>query len=171
MNRKARLTARFCYVLAWSVVVGIVAGCAERGDASAGKDTLSAPAVASGDTFAMTVYKSPTCGCCTKWVEHLGKNGFRVTAIDREDMESIKKQHGVGDIVASCHTAIVEGYVVEGHVPAADVYRLLRERPAIAGLAVPGMPMGSPGMEGSRTDKYDVIAFDRDGATRVFASH
>jgi hypothetical protein len=83
----------------------------------------------------------------------------------------IKAKHGVTDQLASCHTATIGGYVVEGHVPAADVQRLLRERPSIVGIATPGMPMGSPGMEGSRVDRYDVLAFDRSGGTRVFASH
>lgn len=173
MARKARAALRFSYVIGLSVLLSIVGACAEAGDASAVKDTSSSPvpSLASSDAFEVTVYKSPTCVCCAKWVEHLGQNGFRVTAIDRDDMESVKKQHGVRDDVASCHTAIVEGYVVEGHVPADDIYRLLRERPAVVGLAAPGMPAGSPGMEGARKDNYDVIAFDRDGAKRVFASH
>lgn len=123
--------------------------------------------------LAATVYKSPTCGCCAAWVDHLRANGFRVTTVDREDLAPVKAAHGVGEHLASCHTTLVGGYVVEGHVPAADIRRLLRERPAVAGIAVPGMPTGSPGMEvpGARADRYDVVSFDRAGATRVFASH
>ena len=107
----------------------------------------------------ITVYKSPTCGCCTKWVDHLRASGFNVTAHDTADMASVKAKLGVPDGMASCHTAVVSGYVIEGHVPAADIQRLLEEKPKVAGLAVPGMPMGSPGMEGSRTDKYEVLTF------------
>ena len=118
----------------------------------------------------ITVYKSPTCGCCTKWVDHLTASGFKVTAHDTTDMASVKTSLGVPDGMASCHTAVVNGYVVEGHVPAADIRRLLEEKPAVTGLAVPGMPMGSPGMEGTRTDKYDVLAFGK-GKAAVFARH
>ena len=119
------------------------------------------------------VYKSATCGCCSKWVEHLQANGFTVRTTNREDLAGLKAKHGVPRRVQSCHMAVVNGYVVEGHVPAADVQRLLKERPAIVGLAVPGMPIGSPGMEmpGRKAQPFDVIAFDKDGQTRVFASH
>lgn len=119
----------------------------------------------------VTVYKSPTCGCCSKWVDHLKSAGFQVKAIDREDMDEIKALNGVTDALASCHTALVGGYVVEGHVPAADIQRLLKEKPKVAGLAAPGMPMGSPGMEGSHKDAYDVVTFDKAGRTRVWAKH
>lgn len=119
------------------------------------------------------VFKSPTCGCCSKWVEHLQANGFTVRTTNREDLADLKAKHGVPRRVQSCHMAVVNGYVVEGHVPAADVQRLLKERPAIVGLAVPGMPIGSPGMEmpGRKAQPFDVLAFDKDGQTRVFASH
>ena len=119
------------------------------------------------------VYKSPTCGCCALWVKHLEQAGFTTRVTETEDVASIKKQRGVPARAQSCHTAVVDGYVLEGHVPAADVQRLLRERPAIAGLAVPGMPIGSPGMEvpGQRPQAYDVVAFDKQGQTRVYASH
>ena len=123
------------------------------------------------DTSTLVVYKSPSCGCCANWVEHMREHGFKVAVHDMEDVSPVKAKHGVTDQLASCHTATIGGYVVEGHVPAADVQRLLRERPAIAGIATPGMPMGSPGMEGDRVDRYDVMAFDRTGSTRVFASH
>ena len=116
------------------------------------------------------VYKSPTCGCCTKWVDHLRDNGFSVTVTEMKDMTPIKLENGVPRKLASCHTAIAEGYIVEGHVPAADVRRLLTERPKISGLAVPGMPIGSPGMEGPRPERYQVLSFGVDG-TRVFSEH
>lgn len=121
----------------------------------------------------VTVYKSPACECCGKWVEHLRNSGFRVTTVDREDVTPVKEQYGVSEQLASCHTAIVDGYVVEGHVPAEDIKRLLRERPAVTGIAASGMPVGTPGMEmpGNPGEPYDVVSFDRQGKTRVFASH
>jgi hypothetical protein len=126
---------------------------------------------ATADSMTVTVYKSPTCGCCKAWVDHMREAGFTVVAIDTNDVSGIKHQHGVTGDLGSCHTALVGGYVLEGHVPAADVKRLLAERPKVTGLAVPGMPMGSPGMEGMYSDKYDVVAFDRSGGRSVFASY
>ncbi len=123
------------------------------------------------DLEPITVYKSPTCGCCVKWVRHLQDHGFKVAAINREDMNSVKSAAGIPRRLASCHTAIIDGYVIEGHVPAADIKRLLKERPDVAGLTVPGMPMGSPGMEGPRQDRYDVLTFTREGDTTVFSSY
>lgn len=119
----------------------------------------------------ITVYKSATCGCCNKWVDHLRDAGFKVTAHNRQDMNEIKKTHGVKYQHRSCHTAVVEDYVVEGHVPAEDIRRLLDGRPAISGLAVPGMPMGSPGMEGHYKDPYEVIAFKKGGRDSVFSRY
>jgi len=105
-------------------------------------------------------------------MEHLRKHGFEVTGRDTSDMRGAKATGGVPVRLQSCHTAFVNGYVVEGHVPAADIQRMLDEKPKIAGIAVPGMPIGSPGMEmGNRVDRYDVIAFNRDGSTRIFAKH
>ena len=120
---------------------------------------------------AITVYKDPDCGCCKKWIEHLQKHGFKVTSHDTRDMAAIKANFGVKSDLQSCHTAIVNGYVVEGHVPAAEIQRMLKQRPKIAGLAVPGMPSGSPGMENGMSDRYSVIAFDTKGGTKVFARH
>lgn len=121
---------------------------------------------------AVAVFKDPNCGCCKEWIEHLRKHAFRVTAKDTSDVSGIKRSGRVPPQLASCHTAFVNGYVIEGHVPAQDIKRLLKEKPKVAGLAVAGMPVGSPGMEmGNRRDKYDVIAFTRDGSTRVFAKH
>ncbi|MCB1758398.1 MAG: DUF411 domain-containing protein [Gammaproteobacteria bacterium] len=119
----------------------------------------------------ITVYKSATCGCCGKWVEHMQEAGFKVTTHNRDDMNQIKQQHGVAYKLRSCHTAVVDGYVLEGHVPAGDIVRLLKERPAVDGLAVPGMPMGSPGMEGNYSDPYDVIAFTKGEPNRIFERH
>jgi hypothetical protein len=118
-----------------------------------------------------TVYKSATCGCCKKWVEHLQAAGYKVTAHDVPDVNVYKKKYGVPDALGSCHTAVVtSGYVVEGHVPADLIDRLVAQRPKdIVGLAVPGMPQGSPGMETGVVDKYEIIAFDKAGKTRVFA--
>jgi hypothetical protein len=119
----------------------------------------------------ITVYKDASCGCCKSWIEHLIKHGYRVDAKDSDDMTEIKRSLGVPEALTSCHTAVVNGYLIEGHVPAADIARLLKTKPKIAGLAVPGMPMGSPGMEGPRKQKYDVLSFDKAGKTKVFASY
>jgi hypothetical protein len=116
------------------------------------------------------VYKSPTCGCCEKWVEHLRAEGFTVRTNDVPDVTPIKLENGVSPELSACHTAFVGGYVVEGHVPASDIRRLLAERPAVAGLAVPGMPVGSPGMEGPRPVPYEVMSFGAQGV-RVFSKH
>lgn len=118
-----------------------------------------------------TVYKTPTCGCCTAWMDHLKTHGFEVNSVDLRDLTQVKQRHGVTRELASCHTAVIEGYVIEGHVPAEDIKRLLETRPDVAGLAVPGMPMGSPGMEGPVSQSYDVLSFDKAGATKVFSRH
>lgn len=126
-------------------------------------------AVAPGTGVPITVYASPTCGCCHEWVAHLRGNGFDVMVVDRPDVTPIKRQFGVPDSLWSCHTAMMHSYAVEGHVPADLLLRLVRERPALAGLAVPGMPRGSPGMEGVGKEPYRVLAFTRTGATSVYA--
>ena len=117
----------------------------------------------------MVVYKSPTCGCCVKWVEHMQNAGFTVESRDMRDMGSIKKQLGIPSVASSCHTAVIDGYVIEGHVPAQYVQKLLRERPDIPGIAVPGMPIGSPGMEVPNAKPYEVVTFSKDTLTGVFA--
>jgi len=121
-------------------------------------------------TKKVVMYKSPNCECCTGWAEHLRQEGFTVEINKREDMDVIKTKFGVSDKLASCHTAIVDGYVIEGHVPAADVERLLKERPDIVGLTAPGMPMKSPGMQkvGQKPQGYSVLAFDKAGNTTVY---
>ena len=148
---------------AWlkTVAVGVAA-------VAVGRPLAALPA----DT-AITVYKDPTCGCCKTWVSHLQSNGFKVTAVDRNDMNALKDSLGVPTALRSCHTAVVGKLIVEGHVPATDVRKAMtRVSKSMIGVAVPGMPVGSPGMEmGGRTDRYEVIAFDASGATKVFATH
>ena len=122
--------------------------------------------------YQMTVYKSPTCGCCKEWSTYMGEAGFAVRNVETDDVDAVKSEHGLTDAsLKSCHTAIIGGYVIEGHVPAADVNRLLAERPAIVGLSAPGMPMMSPGMASREPKDYDVIAFDEAGNTRVWSSY
>ncbi len=128
-----------------------------------------APA-ASAEPVEVHVYKSPTCGCCEKWIDHLRGNGFKVRATDVPDVTPIKQENGIPLELSACHTAFVGGYVVEGHVPAADVRKLLAERPDVEGLAVPGMPIGSPGMEGPNPETYQVLSFGSQGV-RVFSKH
>jgi hypothetical protein len=111
----------------------------------------------------ITIHKDPTCGCCSGWVEHLQKGGFGTKVMDTMDLDTLKKRLGVPDDLAACHTAEIAGYIIEGHVPVAALKRFLAERPNASGLAVPGMPMGAPGMEGGRPEKYDVILFSPDG--------
>ena len=133
--------------------------------------TLIACAEAAAATV-VEVVKSPYCGCCTQWVEHLRASGFEVRVTDIEDVTPTARRLGVPDDLRSCHTASAGGYAIEGHVPAADIRRLLAERPDAAGIAVPGMPIGSPGMEqGERRQRYATILFGRDGSRRLFAQH
>lgn len=122
---------------------------------------------------AIEVYKDAACGCCSQWVEHLKSNGFTPTSTNVDDLDAVKMKYKVPRPAQSCHTGVVEGYVIEGHVPASEIQRLLKERPAIAGLAVPAMPVGSPGMEvpGVKAQPYDVLALHKDGTTTVFASY
>lgn len=126
---------------------------------------------APAETLEVTVYKSATCGCCNDWIKHLKANGFAVKAHNVQNLDQIKRQNGVSPRLAACHTARVGDYVIEGHVPAQDIKRLLAEKPAVAGLAVPGMPAGSPGMEGPRKDPYNVYTFKKDGSSDVYARH
>ncbi len=117
----------------------------------------------------ITVYKDPGCQCCVKWIKHLSANGFVSTVHDVADMDTIKRTMGVPRALQSCHTAVVDRYVIEGHVPADVIKKFLQAKPASLGLAAPGMPKGSPGMEVGATDHYDVVAFERDGSSRVYA--
>ncbi len=134
-------------------------------------DRMHAAAPAPKPTI--VVFKDPSCGCCKKWVAHLEASGYKVMAVDTSDMAAVKRALGVDAKLASCHTAMVGGYVIEGNVPAADIDRLLKDKPKVAGLAVPGMIVGTPGMEmaGSKGEKYDVLAFQKNGTTSVYAKH
>ncbi|HEX8030668.1 MAG TPA: DUF411 domain-containing protein [Vicinamibacterales bacterium] len=121
----------------------------------------------------VTVYKTSSCGCCKLWVDHMKANGFDVQAMDvsAADVRAVSKAAGLKDDGTSCHTSKIGSYTVEGHVPADDIKRMLKEKPAIAGLAAPGMPQGSPGMEQGSKEPYDVIAFTKDGKSTVYAKH
>jgi hypothetical protein len=155
----------------WTAIAAVAATVTVGIAAATGSGTAPVPpSAASAQSVEVTVWKSPTCGCCSKWVEHMAAAGFKVTARDTSDMQAVKRRLAVPDAMGSCHTAVVQGYVIEGHVPAADIQRLLREKPKVTGLAVPGMVTGSPGMEGGRSDPYEVVAFG-DGKTSVFARH
>ena len=120
----------------------------------------------------MQVYKTETCGCCDDWIDHVKEAGFKVESTNLRDLNSKKQELGLPYELASCHTAVIDGYIIEGHVPASDIQRLLQERPRISGLTVPGMPHGSPGMETGRVDPYEVLAFDLDEQTlEVWSSY
>ncbi|MGE3710874.1 MAG: DUF411 domain-containing protein [Hyphomicrobiaceae bacterium] len=129
---------------------------------------VTASTTRSADRPMMKVWKDPNCGCCGAWVSHLNRNGLRTRVMDVADMRSIKSRFGVPAGLGSCHTAEIDGYVIEGHVPALAISRLLKERPAGTGLSVPGMPIGSPGMEGGTPEIYDVVLFGANGSS-VFA--
>ena len=132
------------------------------------------PSVARAKSASIQVWKTPTCGCCRAWVEHLKQAGFDVSATDiyQDAFDQVKDRLGVPIMLRSCHTAEIGGYVVEGHVPAADIKLLLEYAPKIVGIAVPGMPLGSPGMEmGDEIEPYATVAFDETGPTAIFARH
>jgi hypothetical protein len=130
-------------------------------------------AIAAADPKTMTIYMSPTCGCCAKWVDHVKAAGFTTVVHQDEDMETVKDSLGVPKDLRSCHTALVEKYLIEGHVPAADITSLLVKRPRAAGLAAPGMPASSPGMAvpGQPHEPYEVVLFRQDGSSEVYAKH
>ncbi len=123
------------------------------------------------DGVTVEMYQNPACGCCSKWAAHMEAAGFTVEIHKTDQLNSIKEREGLTAATAGCHTSKVDGYLVEGHVPAREVARLLSERPDIKGITVAGMPMGSPGMEGGRRDRYDVLSIDNEGNTAVFASY
>jgi hypothetical protein len=148
-------------------VLGAVAVAAMTVPVGAG---LSAQQKAAAAPIPIKVYKTATCGCCAKWVDHLRANGFVADVTNLTDLKEIKAKYKVPPAAESCHTAIVNGYVVEGHVPASEVHKLLKQRPAALGLAVPGMPMGSPGMEGPGAKPYDVLTIDKAGKLSVFST-
>ena len=119
----------------------------------------------------MTVYKTSTCGCCAKWVDHLKQNGFDVTVQNVPNTAEYRQKFGVPEKLASCHTGVVNGYAIEGHVPATDIKQLLKTAPKAKGLAAPGMPAGSPGMEAPHSDAYSVLLFDAKGESTVFKQY
>jgi hypothetical protein len=175
INRRQRIA------LIVAAVAGIV-GCSKEPvpQAAASATPAAAPAATTdanpatlasnnGDLIPIKVYKDPQCGCCKEWVKNLEANGFKVETMDMPDLSMIKEKYAVKPEIQACHTAIVGGYVVEGHVPADLIKQMLKEKPAIAGLAVPGMPQGSPGMEGATKERYNVLTFDRAGRTTVYA--
>lgn len=148
LGRRALLTG--------ATALGLTAGCARAAAAE------------------LTVYKTPWCGCCGGWVTHMRRAGFAPKVVEVEDLAPVRQKYGIPFTLSSCHTGVVAGYVVEGHVPPADVARLLRERPKALGLAVPGMPLGSPGMEqpGGAMERFQtLLLLDRSGRTRPFATH
>ena len=133
---------------------------------------IKAENLSAGKPVDIVVYRSPTCECCGKWIEHLKKNNFNVQEIVTDDVQTIKNKYGVPEAMASCHTAIADGYVIEGHVPANDIMKLLKSKPKIIGIAVPGMPMGTPGMEmGDRKDAFNVMSFDKENRYEIFSSY
>ena len=133
--------------------------------------TASRAATAQGTRLSMVVYKSPTCGCCGKWIEHIEANGIAVEVKNMDDLTPIKQQYKVTSALQSCHTALIDGYVIEGHVPASDIKRLLAEKPKVVGLTIPGMPQSAPGMDLTPFKPYDVLSFDAKGSAKVFAKH
>ena len=141
------------------VLIGAMAGAAFGGAAAAQTPRR------------ITVYKTPWCDCCGGWVDHMRQAGWTAQVIERDDLAPIRASHGIADRLASCHTAVVGRYAIEGHVPTADVARLLRERPDARALTVPGMPIGSPGMEGDRREPFSSLLILADGSTGVFARH
>jgi hypothetical protein len=150
-------------------VVGAVLALLVFGSVRGSTHLPPAPSTRALSADSVTVFKSPTCGCCADWVDHMRENGFAVRVRDTSDVTVVKNALGVPQPLRSCHTAQIGRYVFEGHVPADLIQRLLAERPAVHGLAVPGMPSGSPGMENGRKDAYQVLTFDARGQTTVYA--
>lgn len=154
------------------ILLALLAACAPPAvDTPAATSPL--PAHSPGEITLMKVFRSPSCGCCEGWIANMKENGFVVRVEDAPEMTVVKNQYKVPLTLQSCHTATVDGYIIEGHVPMTEIKRLLHERPDVAGLAVPGMPIGSPGMEqpGTADQAYDVLTFDRNGNTAVYASY
>jgi hypothetical protein len=144
----------------------------ESANSRLSSDSLHPALAAEGKPIDIVVYRSRTCACCGKWVEHLQENNFKVNEIRTGEVQAIKDKYGILQDMASCHTAIVEGYVIEGHVPANDIKTLLKTQPKVVGLTVPAMPIGTPGMEmGDEKEAYDVLSFDREKHYRIFNSY
>ncbi len=174
-SRKALARRLILPVLLLFAAVAAATWWAERNAAQAEAANDGVPQELAATDQDIKVYKTPWCGCCTDWVEYLEREGFTtdVVDVDQGELNDIKQQVGLRQELASCHTAFIDGYVIEGHVPAEDIRTLLEQRPdGVRGIAVPGMPIGSPGMEqGDRRDPYHVVAFDADGNAAIFSSH
>jgi hypothetical protein len=147
----------------------------ESSDGRIGSPSIATPPpslTVAGKPIDIVVYRSRICGCCGKWLEHLQENNFNVREIRTGELQAIKDKYGVSQELASCHTAIVDGYVIEGHVPADDIKKLLKTKPKIIGIAVPAMPIGTPGMEmGDEKEAYEVMSFDREKHYQIFNSY
>lgn len=139
--------------------------------AAPGAQAQQATALPKSPLPLVKVWKTPSCGCCGKWVKHMEDAGFQLEVTNVDSVDPVRKANGVRPELGSCHTALVGGYFVEGHVPASDVRRLLREKPALLGITAPGMPAGSPGMDIPGSPSYDVLSVGRDGSTAVYATH
>ena len=147
----------------------ILVACSKSDEPASNAAANPAPAPAQATLATVKVYKDPNCGCCKEWVARMEQAGFKVETVDMPDLSAVKAKYGVSRDLEACHTAIVNGYTVEGHVPPDLIVKMINEKPAIRGLAVPGMPMGSPGMEGASKQPYDVLTFDSAGHTAVYA--
>ena len=171
------MTPRLAFLLVATVACASPRAADTARDTSAPLASQSAPRATAASTptsaseSTLVVYKTPTCGCCQKWIDHMREAGFAVEVHNADDLTATKNAAGVPAEMRSCHTAMIGGYAIEGHVPASDVRRLLATRPAVAGIAVPGMPVGSPGMEGMFRERYDVLTFGGKEKPAVFASH
>lgn len=167
MGKKRKPVQKKSNTGAWMVVGAIVLAGFAGGWLWAG----TGDSADGGETVEMVVYQNPACQCCGKWIAHLERNGFDVEVHKTNEVNRVKEREGITPATASCHTGLVDGYVVEGHVPARDVRRMLRDRPDIKGLTVPGMPVGTPGMEGDYRESYDVLAISHTGETSVYSSY
>ncbi len=170
MSREKKAAVKAITISGVALLIAVVTtACSESGQSIQATETVAESQILPE----ITVYKSPTCGCCTEWEEHLRSEGFSVISHEKNDMNSIKQSLGVQPHLASCHTATIGDYVIEGHVPAADIKRLLSEKPKVAGLTAPGMPRHSPGMQppGEKPSGYDVLAFNKKGKTKLFTQY
>lgn len=160
------------YFLSSALKTGLVTGGFVLAGTSIAGKSLAETVTDAAMTPEITVFRSPTCGCCGRWSDHLEAAGFRVVDRTTGDMHSVKQQYGIPPRLETCHTASVQRYIIEGHVPAEDIKRLLAERPKVAGLVAPGMPIGSPGMEdGDEVEPFTVFTFKHNGSVAVFARH
>ncbi len=159
---RTRVNPRLYALISCLFISLSLTGCTGNGNSQVASNEAGKPS--------MHIYKSPTCGCCGDWVDHVENNGFTTEITDTENMDAIKQKLGVRREFQSCHTAVIDDYVFEGHIPASIIQRFLQEKPSALGLAVPGMPIGSPGMEmGDRVDDFDVLIIRKDGSSAVYA--